>query len=123
VLDLEISHSSSMPPECSCSNADRGRRSTPTLAGASALDRAIGALRSRSALGKRNQLSERCLLECANDAALHPSPEQAGGAVLESVQLVIAEHAHLAGLGEALHRHYRSLERADDLRHRDLGGG
>jgi hypothetical protein len=74
-------------------------------------------------LGELDQLGQRRVLERLHDAALHTRPEQACGAVVEAVQLVVAEDAPAARLGEALHRRERPLERRDDLRHRDLPGG
>src|SRR5688572_13134866 len=55
------------------------------------------------ALGERGQLGEGRLLERPLDAALDAGPEQLRGAVLVSVELVVAEHPARAEVAHALH--------------------
>src|SRR6266498_5315440 len=62
------------------------------------------ALRGRAVERELDQLRKRRLLERPDHAALDTRPEQPRRAVLESIELVVAEHAHLFRVGEALHR-------------------
>src|ERR687896_2297135 len=74
------------------------------------------------ARGEVDELRERGALQRADDAHLHARPQQLGGAQL-LVVVMRAQHAPLAVVEEAVHRGDVTLERQDDLVHRDLGGG
>src|SRR5918996_3168492 len=58
--------------------------------------------------------------ERLRDAALHPGPQKLRRAGAVAVDLVRTEHPSLALDVKALHRRDRSLERLDDVDHRDL---
>src|ERR1700729_142992 len=67
-----------------------------------------------------NQLRERRRLQRADDAALHPGPQELGRTTAPRIGFVGAPHPLGVIVDEALHRGDRALERLDHLVHRDL---